>query len=65
MVTGIGKEIRMGRIIDPNNNRAMVVAADHGFMLGPIRGVINLEETLLKVIRGGPDAILSLLQLSV
>lgn len=58
MVTGIGKEIRMGRIIDPNNNRAMVVAADHGFMLGPIRGVINLEETLLKVIRGGPDAIL-------
>lgn len=53
-----GKEIRMSRIIDPNDGRAIVVAADHGFMLGAIKGVVNLEETLRKVVAGGPDAVL-------
>lgn len=53
----MGKRIRLGRIFG-EDGKAVVVAADHGFMLGPIRGVVNLEETLKKVIEGGPDAIL-------
>jgi len=54
----IGKELRLSRIIDPDDGRAMVVAADHGFMLGPIPGADKLRETLRKVIDGGPDAVL-------
>ena len=53
-----GKEIRLSKIINPEDGKAVVVAADHGFMLGAIKGVVNLEETLRKVIEGGPDAIL-------
>jgi len=40
------------------DNRAMLVAADHGMMLGPIPGVINLEDTLVKIMHGGTDGIL-------
>jgi len=54
----IGKEIRLSKILDPQDNRAVVVAADHGLMLGPIQGVKVLHETLVKVIEGKPDAIL-------
>lgn len=50
--------VRLSRIIDPSDNRSLVVAADHGLMLGPIKGVVDLEATLRKVIAGGPDAIL-------
>jgi len=57
-MTNIGKEIRLSRIIDPEDGKAVVVAADHGFMLGPIKGVVNLEETLIKVVEGKPDAVL-------
>ncbi|MEM2239946.1 MAG: 4Fe-4S binding protein [Candidatus Bathyarchaeia archaeon] len=55
---GFGKIIRLNQIIDPSDGRSLVVAADHGLMLGPIKGVIDLEVTLRKVIAGGPDAIL-------
>ncbi|KYH41155.1 MAG: aldolase [Candidatus Bathyarchaeota archaeon B26-2] len=53
-----GKVLRLSRIIDPKDGRGVVVAADHGFMLGSIKGAFNLEETLRKVILGGPDAVL-------
>ncbi|NHW00022.1 MAG: hypothetical protein HA496_10360 [Thaumarchaeota archaeon] len=52
-----GKKLRLKRIFG-GDGRAVVVAADHGLMLGPIRGVVNLRETLTRVIQGGPDAIL-------
>ena len=42
--------LRLGKIFDPNDGRAVVVAADHGFMLGTIKGVENLEDTLKKVM---------------
>jgi len=53
-----GKTLRLSKIIDPDDERAVVVAADHGFMLGPIRGVIDLEKTLRRVVDGQPDAVL-------
>lgn len=52
-----GKRIRLSKIIG-EEKRAMLVAADHGLMLGPIKGVVNLEETLKKIIAGGVDGIL-------
>jgi len=55
---GLGQEMRLNRIFDPNDGRAVAVAADHGLMLGPISGVQELGKTLEKVIEGRPDAIL-------
>lgn len=54
----LGQEIRLNRIFDPRDGRAVVVAADHGMMLGPIPGVQELEKTLERVVEGKPDAIL-------
>lgn len=54
----LGQEMRLNRIFDPKDGRAVVVAADHGMMLGPISGVQELGKTLEKVIEGKPDAIL-------
>ena len=53
----LGKNIRLGKICG-NDGKAMLVAADHGLMLGPIKGVENLEATLKKIIAGGCDGIL-------
>ncbi len=58
MLTSPGKEIRLSRIIDPSDGRAVVIAADHGYMLGPIKGVIDLKRTIRSVSRGGADGIL-------
>ena len=58
MMTSPGKVARLSRIIDPADDRAVVIAADHGYMLGPIRGVIDLEATIRSVASGGADGIL-------
>jgi class I fructose-bisphosphate aldolase len=52
-----GKYLRAGKIWG-KDGKAMLVAADHGLMLGPIPGTENLESTLRKVIKGGADGIL-------
>lgn len=53
-----GKTIRMGRILDPRDNRAAVVAYDHGSMVGVIPGNENPGRTLEQLAEGGADAIL-------
>ncbi|MBO3803062.1 MAG: 4Fe-4S binding protein [Candidatus Brockarchaeota archaeon] len=55
---GTGKEVRLSKVFDPGDGRAVVVAADHGMMLGPIQGVVDLEKTLRRVVEGKPDAVL-------
>jgi DhnA family fructose-bisphosphate aldolase class Ia/ferredoxin len=52
-----GKTLRLARICG-QEQKAMLVAADHGLMLGSIKGVENLETTLQKIILGGADGIL-------
>ena len=57
-MVNIGKDIRLSKIINPTDEKSVIIAADHGFMLGAIPGVIDLQSTLKKVIKGRPDAIL-------
>lgn len=57
-MTSPGKELRLSRIIDPTDGRAVVIASDHGYMLGPIKGVIDIERTITSVASGGADGIL-------
>ncbi len=53
-----GKEIRLTRLRGAGDGRSFVVAADHPFLTGPSKGTSDLGETLAKVVRGKPDAIL-------
>ncbi|BCU66580.1 aldolase [Sulfolobales archaeon HS-7] len=51
----IGKEIRLGKLF--SRRRAFIVALDHGVVMGPMRGIENVQETVSRVIKGDPDAL--------
>jgi len=53
----IGKRIRLERIIDRNSGRTVIIPMDHGVTAGPMAGLIDLEETIHAVARGGANAI--------
>jgi len=57
-LSGTEKKSKLDKLIDPGDGKAVVVAADHGMMLGPIPGAANLEQTLRRVVEGRPDGIL-------
>lgn len=52
------KERRMKRIFQ-KDGKSLVVAMDHGSIMGPIKGIEKPEETIRKVLKGGCDAIMT------
>lgn len=54
----IGKSIRLERVMDSENQKILVVPMDHGISSGPIKGLVDLSETVNKVADGGADAVL-------
>jgi len=55
---GVGKKIRLSRIIDPRDGRCVMFAADHNFLVGPIRGLENVESALKRAFKGRLDAVM-------
>jgi len=53
-----GKLIRLSRILNPRTSRGVVVAFDHGLMLGPIPGTSPPRERLRLFLDAGVDAVL-------
>ena len=53
----IGKAIRMERMIDRNSGRTVIVPMDHGFTLGPVRGIEQMTKTVDRIVSGGANAI--------
>lgn len=53
----IGKNLRMGRIMDRNSGRMVIVPMDHGVTLGPVSGLIDMTRTINAVAIGGANAI--------
>lgn len=51
-----GKRIRMERIVDRNSGKTVIVPMDHGVTIGPVKGLINLQETVDAVTNGGANA---------
>jgi len=51
-----GKRKRMNRIFK-NDGRTVVVPMDHGVTLGPIQGLVNMQETVEELAKGDVDAI--------
>jgi fructose-bisphosphate aldolase/2-amino-3,7-dideoxy-D-threo-hept-6-ulosonate synthase len=54
----IGKAIRLERIMNRETKKTIIIPMDHGFTLGPIAGLINMQDMVHKVAEGGADAVL-------
>jgi predicted phospho-2-dehydro-3-deoxyheptonate aldolase len=52
----IGKRIRMERIMNRETWKTVIVPLDHGVTIGPVAGLINLQETVNAVADGGANA---------
>ena len=57
MIHHPGKTIRMGRLLNAESKRTVIVAIDHG-LGGAASGIEHLEQALEKIIAGNPEAII-------
>ena len=53
----IGKKIRMERIMNRESGKTVIVPMDHGVTIGPIVGLINMQEIINAVAKGGANAL--------
>jgi class I fructose-bisphosphate aldolase len=51
----IGKEIRISRLF--HRGKAFVVALDHGFVMGPLKGIEQVTSLVPAIAKAGPDAL--------
>jgi class I fructose-bisphosphate aldolase len=52
-----GKKIRVERILDRNSGKTVIIPMDHGVTVGPVAGLIHMQETIRSVAGGGANAI--------
>jgi len=52
-----GKTRRLKRIFQ-QDNRTVIVPMDHGVTIGPIQGIINMQQIINQLLKGGVDAVL-------
>jgi fructose-bisphosphate aldolase, class I len=52
-----GKKIRIERILDRNSGKTVIIPMDHGVTVGPVAGLIHMQETIRSVAAGGANAI--------
>ena len=52
-----GKKIRIERILDRNSGKTVIIPMDHGVTVGPVAGLIHMQETIRSVSSGGANAI--------
>ena len=52
-----GKTRRLKRIMQ-RDNHTVIVPMDHGVTVGPIQGIVNMQQTVNLLIKGGVDAVL-------
>ncbi|OYT53773.1 MAG: fructose-bisphosphate aldolase [Candidatus Altiarchaeales archaeon ex4484_2] len=53
-----GKTVRLERIMNRETGKTIIVPMDHGLGAGPIKGIINMAETVELVAEGGANAVL-------
>ena len=51
-MTEIGKRIRLERIFNRKTGRTVIAPMDHGVSSGPIKGIINMDETVESISQG-------------
>ncbi len=58
MTAGIGKQVRLGRILPGAGRKGACFAADHGMQLGPIPGLADLRAAIRDAAEAGFDAVI-------
>ena len=51
-----GKKRRLKRIFR-DDNRTVIIPMDHGVTMGPVTGLVNMQEIINKLLQGGVDAV--------
>jgi len=51
-----GKKRRLKRIFG-DDQRTVIVPMDHGVSLGPVKGLVNMQAIIDKLVKGGADAV--------
>jgi len=51
----IGKTRKLKRIFRADN-RTVIVPMDHGVSIGPVKGIENMQATVIRLLKGGADA---------
>ena len=52
-----GKTRRLKRIMR-QDNRTVIVPMDHGVTIGPIQGIVDMQQIINQLLKGGVDAVL-------
>jgi fructose-bisphosphate aldolase/2-amino-3,7-dideoxy-D-threo-hept-6-ulosonate synthase len=60
MTTGVGRLFRTKRILG-EDGKCLVVALDHGLVMGPLPGMVDPGPAIKAVIKGGADAVMTTL----
>ncbi|NPA51407.1 MAG: class I fructose-bisphosphate aldolase family protein [Aquificae bacterium] len=55
---GVGKRVRLERIMNRDTGKTVIVPMDHGVSSGPMEGLIDVKSTVQKVAEGGANAII-------
>ncbi len=58
MFQNIGKRLRFRHLIDPISGAIIAVPLDHGFTMGPIKGIDTLKNTVNSVFSGGASTVI-------
>jgi class I fructose-bisphosphate aldolase len=53
----IGKLIRLERIMDRNSGKTIILPMDHGFTMGPIKGLVDMKKIIDDAVEGGANAV--------
>jgi class I fructose-bisphosphate aldolase/fructose-bisphosphate aldolase/2-amino-3,7-dideoxy-D-threo-hept-6-ulosonate synthase len=54
----LGKKVRLKRILNPKSGKLFIVTVDHPITRGMFPGLVKMEDTMEKLVQGGPDALL-------
>lgn len=52
----LGKAVRMSRLVDQKSDKMMAITVDHSISRGIMHGLINIQDTIDKIVAGRPDA---------
>ncbi|HIE04158.1 MAG TPA: fructose-bisphosphate aldolase [Candidatus Latescibacteria bacterium] len=53
-----GKELRMGRLFNPESRRMVLVTLDHGICIKPMKEINDPASVVRRLVEGGADAVL-------
>ena len=54
----MGKEMRMARLFNKKSGRMVLVTADHGICINPMKEIEDIRKVVRQIVEGGADAIL-------